>query len=327
MADNKKYYYLKIKDNFFDGEEMIILQSMTDGYLYSDILMKLYLRSLKNNGKLMFKDVIPYTPEVLATVVRHQVGTVEKALKTFHQLGLIEVLDNGAIYMLDIQNFIGESSTEADRKRAYRASIENEKIKGLPGIGQIADKCPDKNPPEIEIEIEIEKKIEIKKELELNNIIVVPTPGSASAPEENAENTNKPFDHREFKKFITRFIEAWNLLDENLPKLISINPNTKRYGMLKARYIEYGEDDLMQTLEQIANSEFLKGYRTDFKITLDWLVKPSNFTKVLEGNYGNKGTPGHEKTETEKYFDKVDEWTKQLQEKYEQAPKHERTAT
>lgn len=80
MSDNKKYYYLKVRESFYESEEMIILQSMPDGYIYSDILMKLYLRSLKNEGKLIFKGVIPYTPEILATVVRHQVGTVEKAL-------------------------------------------------------------------------------------------------------------------------------------------------------------------------------------------------------------------------------------------------------
>lgn len=127
MADNKKYYYLKLKENFYDSEEMIILQNMQDGYLYSDILMKLYLRSLKNGGELMFKDMIPYTPSVLAQVVRHQVGTVEKALAIFQQLGLIEVLDNGAIFMSDIQNFIGESSTEADRIRKYRDRINKAK--------------------------------------------------------------------------------------------------------------------------------------------------------------------------------------------------------
>ncbi len=80
----------------------------------------------------MFKDLIPYTPNVLATVVRHQVGTVEKAMQIFQDLGLIEILDNGAIYMLDIQNFIGESSTEADRIRDYRNKIKQEKLKGLP---------------------------------------------------------------------------------------------------------------------------------------------------------------------------------------------------
>mgnify|MGYP001055530309 CR=1 FL=1 len=147
MSDNKKYYYLKLKDNFFDSEEMIILQNMPDGYLYSDILMKLYLRSLKNEGKLMFKDLIPYTPHALAQVVRHQVGTVEKALEIFQELGLVEVLDNGAIYMLDIQNFIGESTTEADRIRAYRSKIRKDV--------QMLQQKNDNSTPKIEKEIDI----------------------------------------------------------------------------------------------------------------------------------------------------------------------------
>ncbi len=147
MSNNKKYYYLKLKENFFDSEEMIILQNMPDGYLYSDILMKLYLRSLKNEGKLMFKNLIPYTPSALAQVVRHQTGTVEKALKIFQDLGLVEMLDNGAIYMLDIQNFIGESSTEADRIRKYRSQIKQDV--------QMLQQTNDKSTPEIEKEIDI----------------------------------------------------------------------------------------------------------------------------------------------------------------------------
>lgn len=164
MADNKKYYYLKLKDNFFDSEEMIILQNMPDGYLYSDILLKLYLRSLKNNGKLMFNDYIPYNAEVLAQIVRHQVGTIEKALNIFQKLGLIEVLDNGAIYMLEIQNFIGESTTEADRKRLYRAKIKAEQQQLQLNDGQMSSQSSDKNPPEIEKEIKIKKDKEIESE-------------------------------------------------------------------------------------------------------------------------------------------------------------------
>ena len=126
--DSKKYYYLKLKEDFFESDEMLILQRMPSGYLYSDILMKLYLRSLKDEGKLMYRSRIPYSPEVLATVCRHEVGIIEKALDVFQQLGLVEILDNGAIYMMDIQNFIGQSSTEADRKREYRARVEAEKV-------------------------------------------------------------------------------------------------------------------------------------------------------------------------------------------------------
>lgn len=161
MSDSQKYYYLKLKENFYDSEEMIVLQNMQDGYLYSDILIKLYLRSLKSEGRLMFKDLIPYTPQVLAQVVRHQVGTVEKALNIFKEIGLVEILDNGAIYMSDIQNFIGQSSTEADRKREYRAKIDKEVNKML-SEGQNSDKCPDKSPPEIDIDIELEKEIDIE---------------------------------------------------------------------------------------------------------------------------------------------------------------------
>ena len=127
MADNQKYYYMRLKQDFFETEEMIILESMQDGYLYSNILLKLYLRSLKRDGKLMFNDTIPYSAEVLATVTRHSVGTIEKAMDVFQKLGLVEVMDDGAIYMLQIQNFIGKSSTEAERKRRYRDKIKLEK--------------------------------------------------------------------------------------------------------------------------------------------------------------------------------------------------------
>lgn len=168
MADDKKYYYLKLTDDFFESDEMIILESMTDGYIYSNILLKLYLRSLKNEGKLMFNDRIPFNSEMLSQVTRHNVGNIEKAMKIFQEIGLVEVLDTGAIYMLDIQNFIGKSSTEADRKREYRARISSEKNMGninLLNTGHLSDKCPDKNPPEIEREKETKKEKE--KELEV----------------------------------------------------------------------------------------------------------------------------------------------------------------
>ena len=164
MADNKKYYYMRLKENFFDSNEIVVLESMQDGYLYSNILLKLYLRSLKNDGKLMFNDCIPYNPQMIATITRHQVGTVEKALRIFKDMGLIEVMETGAIYMLDIQQYIGKSSTESDRKRKYRAKIEAERTNVPQIVPPVSQKCPDKNPPEIEIELEIEKEPEIERE-------------------------------------------------------------------------------------------------------------------------------------------------------------------
>lgn len=172
MADNKKYYYLKLKDNFFDSDSMVVLESMQDGYIYSNILLKLYLKSLKDDGRLMLNGRIPYNSSTLAMVTRHSVGDVERAIKAFKELDIVEILDNGAIYMTDIQNFIGQSSTEADRKREYRNRIENEKREQLESqdsnaykaIGQMSDKCPDKSPPEIERELERELDLETHTE-------------------------------------------------------------------------------------------------------------------------------------------------------------------
>ena len=159
MSNNKKYYYLRLKENFFDSDELKILESMKDGYLYSNILLKLYLRSLKNDGKLVVNDRIPYNAEMLASVTGHQIGTVKQALSIFKDLGLIDVLENGAIYMLDIQNFIGKGSSEADRKREYRQRIETDRTNVQINLRQISEKSPP------EIEIELEKDIEIEKEI------------------------------------------------------------------------------------------------------------------------------------------------------------------
>ena len=118
---------MKLKEDFFDTEEMIVLEGIQDGYIYSNILLKLYLKSLKTNGRLMLRDLIPYNAEMIANITRHNVSSVKVALDIFIKLGLIEVLDDGAIYMKDIQNFVGSSSSEADRKRAYRLKIKEEK--------------------------------------------------------------------------------------------------------------------------------------------------------------------------------------------------------
>lgn len=172
MADNKKYYYLKLKENFFDSDEMILLESMPDGYRYSNILLKMYLRSLKDEGRLMLSGKIPYSPEMLATVVRQPVGVVKEALKLFQELGLVSVLDTGAIYMMDIQNFIGKSSTEADRIRAYRAKVELESVQpSEQKLYNSNDKCPYNCTLETEKEIELKQKIDTDRETEQSPVL------------------------------------------------------------------------------------------------------------------------------------------------------------
>ena len=161
MADNRKYYYLKLKESYFDEDAIVLLESMQDGMLYSNILLKLYLKSLKYGGTLQLDENIPYTAQMIATITRQQVGTVERALQIFMKLGLVEPLDNGALYMSNIELFIGQSSTEGERKRRARMKISEQKRLS----GQVSEAKADICPPEIEIKKEID--IELEKEGEL----------------------------------------------------------------------------------------------------------------------------------------------------------------
>ena len=145
MSDNRKYYYLKLKENYFDDDSIVLLESMQDGVLYSNILLKLYLKSLKHGGRLQLDEDIPYTAQMIATITRQQIGTVERALQIFLKLGLVEVLDSGTFYMSNIELLIGQSSTEAERKRAAR--LQN---KALSAPRTNGGHLSDIRPPEIE---------------------------------------------------------------------------------------------------------------------------------------------------------------------------------
>ncbi len=225
MADNKKYYYLKLKENFFDSDELIMLESQPDGHLYSNILLKLYLRSLKNDGKLMFNDRIPYNAEILAKVTRHNVAVVEKALFLFEKLGLIEKLDNGAIYMLDIQNFIGKSSNEADRIRDYRSRINKEKQNLLDGSTNVVQMY-DKSTP----------KIELEKELDLDIELDIKKDNSTLAPSKSKKIKPQKHKHGEYKHVLLtddefeRLKKDFNFYDELIKKLDEyIETSGKKY--------------------------------------------------------------------------------------------------
>lgn len=159
MSVNKKYFFLRLKENYFEQDAIVLLESMPDGILYSNILLKLYLKSLKHDGKLQLDEGIPLTTPMLAALFRQQVGTIEHALKIFAELGLVERLDNGVLYMTNIELLVGHSSTEGERKRRARKALQG-KSQALPEAG--ADICP----PELEREKELELEPELERERE-----------------------------------------------------------------------------------------------------------------------------------------------------------------
>ena len=109
---------------------------------------------------------------------------------------------------------------------------------------------------------------------------------------------------------VNEVLSAWNgLSDCGIAPVRKISSGSKRASSLRARLREYGLDDVLAAIANIRDSDFLKGKNNrGWVITFDWFVLPTNFPKVLEGNYNNRNgnveakpkyyvPTGYEKTE------------------------------
>ena len=241
MSDNRKYYYLKLKENYFDDDSIVLLESMPDGVLYSNILLKLYLKSLKHGGRLQLDENIPYTAQMIATITRQQIGTVERALQIFLKLGLVEVLDSGTFYMSNIELLIGQSSTEAERKRAAR--LQN---KALSAPRTNGGHLSDIRPPEIEIELE--KEIEIKREIEKGR----PEPGRTARA--YGRYLNVFLTDEELADLQASFPTVWGQYIEKLSEYMA--STGKRYQSHAATIRRWASEDARKAAPPSRNRDY-----------------------------------------------------------------------
>lgn len=95
---------------------------------------------------------------------------------------------------------------------------------------------------------------------------------------------------------VRRVMDAWNSLSScGIRPVSKISSGSRRYASLRARIREYGTDSVLEAIGKIRESRFLQGKsesKRQWAITFDWFVLPSNFPKVLEGNYSDKGAAG-----------------------------------
>ena len=123
--DNKRYYWLKLKKDFFQQHQIKVLKSLPNGRLYALIYLELMAESTSHEGELRYSKLLPYDIVTLSAVIDEDKDNVEKAIETLINLELVEILDDGTIYMREIEKLIGSETGSAIRKREYR---ENKKI-------------------------------------------------------------------------------------------------------------------------------------------------------------------------------------------------------
>ena len=241
MSENKKYFYLKLKDSFFSSEEMLMLESVPDGLIYQNIYLRLCLLSLKKEGALTFKDMIPYDIQMLSTVLHIDLAKMKLAVELFERLGLVTKTDNETLYMTDIQALIGQSSTEAERIAKYRKRIADSNN----GTQPLADGECTKSVQMLqsctpEIEIELKKKQEQEKKQE--NCVC----SDSFSENENEEVKNQSQDFN------------WGDLQEELWFFINDNNTEGRHRkiLIKSKNkINFIQTDCRELVENLKNEK------------------------------------------------------------------------
>ena len=132
-----KFYWLQLKEDFFEDDAISWLEEQQpNGKDYAYFYLKLCLKSLKSNG-ILIRNVgnilIPYDNKKLAELTKIDFDTVCIAMELLEKIGLIQILENGEIYITQLENLIGSKSLGALKKQQQRMIS-----------GQQADKCPPK---------------------------------------------------------------------------------------------------------------------------------------------------------------------------------------
>ena len=105
---------------------------------------------------------------------------------------------------------------------------------------------------------------------------------SSKSSESFSATTMKPIEGPiNFDAFMSFFNDA--MMGRQIPRIKSMSK--KRQGMIRARIRQYGKESVAEVIRKAAASDFLNGGTGQFIASIDWLMKPENFTKVLEGNY------------------------------------------
>lgn len=164
MAEKKKYYWLKLKRDFFKRHDIRIVEAMPNGKDYILFYLKLLLESIDHEGTLRFSETIPYNEHMLSVVTNTNIDTVKSAMDLFIELNMMTVFDDQTIYMNEVDKLIGSETANAERVRKHRA-LKSEVLH----CNALVTKCN----TEIEKETDSETETDLKKE---DNIPSSPKP-------------------------------------------------------------------------------------------------------------------------------------------------------
>ena len=160
MADNRRYYWLKLKEDFFTDKRIKRLRRISGGDTYTIIYLKLLLLSLKDSGKLYYDGVETDFIKELALTIDETEDDVMVTVNYLMAQGLMEIItENDEYFLTEIPSLIGSETASTRRSRKSR---EQKALQCNTGATPTQQNCNG----DIEIEKEIDIEIEKERELE-----------------------------------------------------------------------------------------------------------------------------------------------------------------
>ena len=165
----KRNYWLRLKKNFFQSRDVKVVMSQKDGINFIIFWQKLLLETIdaETPGLLKYKENIPYTADLLSTVTDTSISIVKSAMNLFEKLGMIEIKENGEIWIEEVIKLVGSEAESTKRVQNFR---KNKKIKALHCNANVT-KCNDnetKCNTDIDIDTDIEKDLDKEKSKNIN---------------------------------------------------------------------------------------------------------------------------------------------------------------
>lgn len=164
---SKRYYWLKLKEDFFEQRVIKKLRKIAGGDTYTIIYLKLQLLAMKNDGKLVFENVEDDFASEMALELDEDVENVKVTLMYLEKNNLIETISNEEYFLPEVLAVTGSETASAIRVREHR-----EKKKALQCNNNVITKKQDVIEVKQECSVEKEKEKDITTNINnLENII------------------------------------------------------------------------------------------------------------------------------------------------------------
>lgn len=119
MAE-RRFFWLKLKEDFFDEKQVKYLRKLPDGDKLTIVYLKMLLKSIRTEGVLKYDQILPSCEAELAMILDEDENIIRLLINALQQMGLVDVIDNGSLYMTAIKDLTGSEGTSAERMRKLR---------------------------------------------------------------------------------------------------------------------------------------------------------------------------------------------------------------